>query len=96
MASSSDAVQRLNSLLGCTWRITIQDKRIFIGTLACTDKKKNVVLVNADEYRQGESTNGRYVGMIMIPWRWVTKAEVEWTAYAQNRNVGANDETLYT
>ncbi|KAF8525109.1 hypothetical protein BU17DRAFT_8169, partial [Hysterangium stoloniferum] len=70
-------VERLKSLMGRTWRITILDTRIFVGTLACTDKEKNIILINADEYRRGEARDGRYVGMIMVPWKWVVKAEVD-------------------
>lgn len=93
-ASSSQAVQRLQNLIGATWRISIQDKRIFIGTLVCTDKEKNIILVNADEYKPAESREGRYVGMIMIPWRWIVKAEVEWSAYANAEVI--DEEGLYT
>jgi len=89
------SVERLNSLLGHTWRISIQDKRVFLGTLVCTDKEKNIILTNADEFRRGEHGNGRYVGMVMIPWRWVVKAEVEWAAYMDSEPDG-DEGLLYT
>lgn len=75
------STERLQALLGQTWRITIQDNRVFIGALVCTDKERNIILTNTDEHRRGEDGHGRYVGMVMIPWRWVTKAEVEWGAF---------------
>jgi N-alpha-acetyltransferase 38, NatC auxiliary subunit len=94
MTAQVAPVERLKSLMGYTWRISIQDKRIFLGTLVCTDKDKNIILTNADEMRRGEP-NGRYVGMIMIPWRWVVKAEVEWTAYMENEE-GNGENPIYT
>ncbi|KAG9005451.1 hypothetical protein FRB94_001536 [Tulasnella sp. JGI-2019a] len=75
--SPSDALEFLQSTLRLQYRITIQDGRIFIGQFACIDKQKNIVLTNADEYRMGEGPRGRYVGLILVPWRWVVKAEVE-------------------
>ena len=94
MTAQATAVERLSSLMGYTWRISIQDKRIFLGTLVCTDKEKNIILTNADEYRRGE-VGGRYVGMIMIPWRWIVKAEVEWVAYIESEE-GNRGNSLYT
>ncbi|KAG8903335.1 hypothetical protein FRC00_000145, partial [Tulasnella sp. 408] len=70
------AYEFLESTLRLTYRITIQDGRIFIGNFACIDKQKNMILSNTEEYRANEP-KGRYVGLIMIPWRWVVKAEVE-------------------
>lgn len=95
MTTQATPLERLKSLLGYTWRISIQDKRIFLGTLVCTDKEKNIILTNADEFRRGEPGNGRYVGMIMIPWRWVVKAEVDWAAYMDSE-ASNGDNPLYT
>ena len=63
--------------MGLSYRVSIQDGRIFIGNFACIDREKNIVLSNTEEYRTGEGPRGRYVGLVMIPWRWVIKAEVE-------------------
>ncbi|KAF8584938.1 hypothetical protein K439DRAFT_1633059 [Ramaria rubella] len=90
------SVEKLESLLGRVWRVSIQDKRVFIGTLVCTDKEKNIILTNADEYRRGDHSDGRYVGMVMIPWRWVLKAEVEWAAYMDGEDIGGGGDSLYT
>ncbi|KIO31146.1 hypothetical protein M407DRAFT_68321 [Tulasnella calospora MUT 4182] len=71
-----EAFEFLKSTLRLTYRITIQDGRIFLGNFACIDKQKNMILSNTYEYRANEP-KGRYVGLIMIPWRWVVKAEVQ-------------------
>ncbi|GAB1521497.1 hypothetical protein RhiTH_004593 [Rhizoctonia solani] len=54
----SDKVQELNSLLAKTLRVSIQDGRSFIGTLACIDREKNIVLSNTDEYPPPPSPDG--------------------------------------
>ncbi|KDQ17619.1 hypothetical protein BOTBODRAFT_105534, partial [Botryobasidium botryosum FD-172 SS1] len=74
---SRSAVSFLASTLSKSYRISISDGRIFIGTLACLDKQLNLVLVNTEEFRLGDGYMGRYVGMVMIPWKWVVKAEAE-------------------
>lgn len=75
--SPEEAHAMLSTTLRLTYRITIQDGRVFLGNFACIDREKNVVLTNAEEHREDLTPNGRYVGLIMIPWRWVVKAEVE-------------------
>ncbi|CAE6440087.1 unnamed protein product [Rhizoctonia solani] len=42
----SDRVQELNSLLAKTLRIAIKDGRSFVGTFACIDREKNIVLAS--------------------------------------------------
>ncbi len=73
------ALAMLRSTLNQFYRITIQDGRIFIGCFVCIDKGKNMVLANTEEFLPGaaDKTKGRFVGLVMIPWRWVVKAEVE-------------------
>ncbi|EJT99102.1 hypothetical protein DACRYDRAFT_39269, partial [Dacryopinax primogenitus] len=57
-------------------RLSITDGRVFIGTFACIDKEKNLVLINADEYRFEEGRwMDRYVAMIMVPWDLVKTVE---------------------
>ncbi|KAH8110289.1 hypothetical protein DFH11DRAFT_1621855 [Phellopilus nigrolimitatus] len=89
-----DAIKRL---LGQTMRICASDGRIFIGTFVCVDKQKNIVLSNTDEYRVGGPAQGRYVTMVMVPWRLVVKVEVQSlsTGMVVARN-GEDDEDLYT
>ena len=74
-----DAVQKLKSLFNQTMRVTIRDGRVFLGTFAGTDKLLNILLLNADEYRfsppQHANPGGRFVGLILLPWRLVVKAE---------------------
>ncbi len=60
-----------------TLRIRINDERIFIGTFVCTDKHCNIILTNTEEFRPNGGHQGRFVGMIMIPWKLVLKVEVE-------------------
>jgi N-alpha-acetyltransferase 38, NatC auxiliary subunit len=72
-----EALEFLRTTLGLTYRVSIQDGRVFIGNFACIDREKNIVLSNTEEYRIDEGPRGRFVGLVMIPWRWVTKAEVE-------------------
>ncbi|KAF8321657.1 hypothetical protein DL93DRAFT_2051684, partial [Clavulina sp. PMI_390] len=77
-------LEALKSTLGEYYRISIQDGRVFIGAFTCMDKAKNIILTHAEEfylespgvYSSGQSIR-RYVGMIMIPWRYVITAEVE-------------------
>lgn len=72
-----EALEVIRSTLRLTYRISITDGRIFLGTFASLDKAKNIVLLNAEEYRPENIDKTRYVGLIMIPWRWIVKAEVE-------------------
>lgn len=67
----TDAIRNLRSVLRGTLRIITNDDRAFIGTFVGTDKSLNVLLVNTEEFRLGasESTAGRYVGQVMVPWR---------------------------
>lgn len=75
---ASDKVQELSSYLSKTLRIAIQDGRGFVGTFACIDREKNIVLTNTEEYPPIHSTDGpRFVGLIMVPWRWVVSVEME-------------------
>lgn len=74
--------QVLGTLLRSVLRITITDGRIFIGTFAGTDQPLNVLLVNAEEYRVGlnECADGRYVGQVLIPWKFVVSVEAQDTS----------------
>lgn len=47
----AEATTFLESLLGKTLHITIQDGRLFTGIFKCTDNETNVILGNAFEYR---------------------------------------------
>ncbi|QRV93937.1 LSM domain-containing protein [Ceratobasidium sp. AG-Ba] len=75
-----DKVRDLQSLLARTLRISIQDGRSFVGTFACVDREKNIVLSSTEEYPRPapDSTDGpRFIGLIMVPWRWVVQVELE-------------------
>jgi len=62
-------------------RISTTDGRVFLGTFAGTDKPLNLLLSNAEEYKPAKSgggmLEGRYVGMVLVPWRLVVKVEGE-------------------
>jgi len=81
------AICSVRSLLGQQLLITIQDTRSFMGTFVCTDRDRNIILANADEFRKAEDEGeSRYVGMIMIPWKHVVDvsarlAEVQQQGY---------------
>ena len=88
----STARAKLEALLSQTLRITANDGRTFIGTFACIDKQKNIIITNTDEYRIGGPAHGRYVAMVMVPWRLVIKVE----AHGQARPMNAIEEEMYT
>ena len=80
--ADTPAVAKLRQLLGRTVKVGIQDSRIFLGTFACTDKALNIVLANTYEYRPSEAAEdgnppGRYVGMVMIAWKYVRDVELQ-------------------
>lgn len=77
--TQTDAVRRLRALLRQTVRVAICDGRVFLGTFAGTDKQLNVLLLNADEFRfappRHANPDGRYVGLVLVPWRLVVRVE---------------------
>ncbi|KZT61869.1 hypothetical protein CALCODRAFT_446873 [Calocera cornea HHB12733] len=86
--STASAVDELRSTLSANYRVSINDGRVFMGTFACIDKEKNMVLINADEYRFEEGRwMDRYVGMIMLPWEIVKTCECM---------LGNADDNLYS
>lgn len=75
--SGSASIAPVEALLQKTIRISISDRRIFIGTFVCMDKQRNLIVTNTEEFHLGGSHQGRYVGMVMVPWNLVLKVEVE-------------------
>ncbi|KAH7061741.1 hypothetical protein BKA62DRAFT_585745, partial [Auriculariales sp. MPI-PUGE-AT-0066] len=76
------AIRALRSHLSRLARVAIQDRRVFLGVFACIDKARNVVLLNTDEMRIGAppgtvGATGRFIGMVMIPWRHIVSFEIE-------------------
>ncbi|PVF95760.1 hypothetical protein CPB86DRAFT_776078 [Serendipita vermifera] len=74
------AIVKLQSLLGNELRLTTHDGRIFIGNFACTDKELNVVLTNVYEFpidfqKDHLVESGRFVGMLMFPWKHIRMLE---------------------
>ncbi|KZT35456.1 hypothetical protein SISSUDRAFT_975197, partial [Sistotremastrum suecicum HHB10207 ss-3] len=77
-AMSASGLDQLKSLLGLPLRICIADSRVFLGTFASTDREKNIVLTNTEEYRIENDlsiSRGRFVGMVMVPWKYIVKIE---------------------
>ncbi|KAH9949460.1 hypothetical protein B0H21DRAFT_115752 [Amylocystis lapponica] len=87
-------IEQLRILFRQTLRITIHDRRVFLGTFVGTDKQLNILLVNTDEYRIGTdyegNLNGRFVGQVMVPWRFIRRIE----ARAGNGS-DSDDESMY-
>ena len=85
--SDPPAVRDLKSLLNRTLRVTIRDGRVFLGSFAGTDKLLNILLVNTDEFRfsppQHANPGGRFVGLVLIPWRLVLNVEAQGTNSGQ-------------
>ena len=52
-AKDTQNITRLRSYLNFQARIAITDGRVFVGTLVCTDKQKNLILAHTKEYRGG-------------------------------------------
>ncbi|KAF8876480.1 hypothetical protein BD779DRAFT_1560311 [Infundibulicybe gibba] len=78
--ASAAALYHLKSFLRRLVRVTVLDGRIFIGSFAGTDKPLNILLINSEEYRLDGSNNGgdgRYVGQVLVPWRFVVKVEAQ-------------------
>ena len=110
--TDTPAVNALRSLLRQTLRITILDGRIFLGTFAGTDKLLNVLLVSTDEFvlpqasRAYANPDGRFVGLVQIPWRLVVKIEAHRPHRERSGSSGeygpetgeryARDESLYS
>ncbi|CAO3614050.1 unnamed protein product [Cunninghamella blakesleeana] len=69
-----DKVNLLRSYLNFKARIQITDGRVFIGTFVCIDKQKNIILAQAEEFREEEK---RLVGLVMIPGKHLVKVETE-------------------
>ena len=90
-AQEAESVTRIRDLLQRILRVFISDGRIFIGTFVCTDKARNLILTNTEEFKLGDVQHGRYVGMIMIPWKYILRVEAE-TEHAEDAQEGDNSE----
>lgn len=47
----AEAITFLQSLLGKTLNVKVQDGRLFTGTFKCTDNESNIILGDSIEYR---------------------------------------------
>ncbi|KAJ3300666.1 hypothetical protein HK104_008600 [Borealophlyctis nickersoniae] len=71
---AQDPIETLRARLSSRTRISCSDGRTFIGHFMCTDKEKNIVLAGTEEFKHGER---RFVGLIMIPGKYLDKIEME-------------------
>jgi len=62
--------ERARGLIGAETRCVTRDGRVFIGTLRCVDKQKNIILSNAREYANEDMEEGdearRTINMILL------------------------------
>lgn len=59
--------ERAHGLIGAETRCVTRDGRVFIGTLRCVDKQKNIILSNAREYANEEEEEARRtINMILL------------------------------
>ena len=64
--------ERAKGLIGAETRCVTRDGRVFVGTLRCVDKQKNIILSNAREYASeeeragGETAARRTINMILL------------------------------
>ncbi|KAF9006964.1 hypothetical protein BDQ17DRAFT_1351164 [Cyathus striatus] len=72
-------LDQLKSLLRQNLRVTLNDGRILLGMFCGTDKQLNIIITNAEEYRynEGEEPTCRFVGQVMVPWKFVVKIEAQ-------------------
>ena len=59
----------IQKLLGFNLQIKITDGRVLRGEFVCTDKGKNVVLSNSQEFHETDIrfTNPRTTGLVLVP-----------------------------
>lgn len=90
------AVDAVKALINEPMRIRTSDGRLFVGTFVCMDKQLNIVLTNTDEYRvvpggtEKFNDRGRYVTMVMVPWRLVVKIEARNLDAVKNMGLRSN------
>ena len=59
--------ERAHGLIGAETRCVTRDGRVFIGTLRCVDKQKNIILSNAREHANEEEEEARRtINMILL------------------------------
>ena len=49
-SSAVTAREKLNAYLGMQMKVAVSDGRVLIGEFMCTDKDRNLILGNCDEY----------------------------------------------
>jgi len=49
-SSAMNAREKLNLYLGSQMKVAVSDGRVLIGEFMCTDKDRNLILGNCEEY----------------------------------------------
>lgn len=77
--SEQSPAVKTRAFLDAPLRVGLTDGRVMVGTFACFDKQRNVLLVDAREWRWTASLNSdatekveRHLGIVLVPWRWIT------------------------
>ena len=66
---ANSAREKLSSYLGNQMKVVISDGRVLIGEFMCTDKDRNLILGNCDEYIPMSEYDQRIVGSIIFLFR---------------------------
>ncbi|GAO49092.1 hypothetical protein SAICODRAFT_7546 [Saitoella complicata NRRL Y-17804] len=77
MATEEAAVQKLQSWLNKKTRVHASDGRIFDGKFVCVDRDQNVILADTDEYRIEKPEEKRFMGLVVVPGKHITKFEIQ-------------------
>jgi len=94
---ATPAIAKLASTLGRTYRVTVQDGRVFVGIFVCIDHDGNLVLDRTSEFeprgtKAGERAvldpmyKGRLVGLVLVPRKQWAKVEIEDMAEDEERS----------
>ncbi len=70
------AIEELRARLDTQLRVELTDGRSLIGNFTCFDKQKNILLSCTCERQPGATdTRDRNIGLVLVPWRWITDIE---------------------
>ncbi|KAL1530769.1 hypothetical protein AB1Y20_001667 [Prymnesium parvum] len=78
VAEAPAAVLELRKHLDAPLRVGLADGRVVVGTFVCLDKQRNLLLVDALEWRWFGAAGGgaaeraqRHLGVVLVPRKWV-------------------------
>ncbi|KAL3930679.1 MAG: hypothetical protein SGPRY_001434 [Prymnesium sp.] len=74
-----EEVKQLRSHLDAPLRVGLTDGRVIVGTFVCFDKQRNILMVDALEWRWLKSAidgamdrSERHLGIVLVPRKWVS------------------------